>query len=212
MEAIRPHRGSSVFRDPFVVFAGCFGRGDCSTPSLECLRSVTCAERTSTPQQGHPHHEAYVSAEQPPPQAQTRVPWPHAHPRRPCHSPASPCKGTLKALSLTATTSFVPLRGSRRFSSIYRRGTKVRRGPIVVFSLPSRSPEPEVGFVAGRSVGNAPTRNRAKRRLREAARQAPLVGNRAYVMVATADVADVPFVDLVASVTEAATAIEEEAS
>jgi ribonuclease P protein component len=82
----------------------------------------------------------------------------------------------------------------------------------VVFSLPSRSSEPEVGFVAGRSVGNAPTRNRAKRRLREASRQAPLVGNRAYVMVATADVADVPFVDLVASVTEAATAIEEEAS
>lgn len=197
-----------MFRDPFVVFAGCPERVVCGSSVLECPRSVTCAEPTSTPQQGHPHHEAYVSAEQPPPQAQARIPWSHAHPRRPSHPPASPCKGTHEALSLTATTSFVPLRGRTRFSSIYRNGSKVRRGPVVVFSLPSQHAEPEVGFVAGRRVGNAVVRNRAKRRLREAARRVPLTNNRAYVMVATPDTVDVAFDDLVECVASAAASTE----
>jgi len=105
---------------------------------------------------------------------------------------------------------FVPLRGSARFSSVYRNGSKSRRGPVVVFSMPSPSNQPEVGVVAGRRVGNAVARNTAKRRLREAARRAPLSGNRAYVMVASEAVVDVAFDDLVECISAAAASSEQE--
>lgn len=42
-------RPSSVFREAFVVFARCQGKSDWGPLPLECLRSVTCAERTSNP-------------------------------------------------------------------------------------------------------------------------------------------------------------------
>jgi ribonuclease P protein component len=55
---------------------------------------------------------------------------------------------------------------------------------------------PEVGVVAGRRVGNAVKRNRAKRRLRAAIHAANLRQNTAYVVVASSDVLDAPFVEL----------------
>lgn len=56
---------------------------------------------------------------------------------------------------------------------------------------------PELGVVAGRKVGNAVKRNRAKRRLREAAIRVDLQPNTAYVLVASPDVLDIPFGELV---------------
>jgi ribonuclease P protein component len=55
---------------------------------------------------------------------------------------------------------------------------------------------PELGVVAGKGVGNAVQRNRAKRRLREAAQRAGLRPNTAYVVVASPDVLDAEFDEL----------------
>lgn len=56
---------------------------------------------------------------------------------------------------------------------------------------------PEVCFVAGKSVGNAVQRNRAKRRLKEAARRIDFEPAMEHVFVATRDVLDVPFDTLI---------------
>ncbi len=52
---------------------------------------------------------------------------------------------------------------------------------------------PQVGVVAGRSVGNAVSRNRAKRRIREALRNVELEPNMAYVVIASAAVVHTDF-------------------
>jgi ribonuclease P protein component len=54
-----------------------------------------------------------------------------------------------------------------------------------------------VGFVAGRAVGGAVQRNRAKRRLREALGQVGLKEGNDYMVIATAAVNRAPFADLV---------------
>jgi ribonuclease P protein component len=60
-----------------------------------------------------------------------------------------------------------------------------------------------VGFVAGRKVGNAVERNRAKRRVREAMRRAHLQDDTAYIVVASPDVLDAEFTTLAAWLDEA---------
>jgi ribonuclease P protein component len=62
-----------------------------------------------------------------------------------------------------------------------------------VYQLPRETTTPEVGFVAGKKVGNAVARNRAKRRLRAAARQISLAPGTSYVFVASKDVLAAPF-------------------
>jgi len=66
-----------------------------------------------------------------------------------------------------------------------------------VYCAPGELDEAEAGFVAGKAVGNAVKRNRAKRRLREAARRIELEPATAHVFVASRDVLDVPFDTLV---------------
>ncbi len=56
---------------------------------------------------------------------------------------------------------------------------------------------PEVGIVAARRVGNAVERNRAKRRLRAALDGVDLAPDTAYVVIASRDVVDMEFDELV---------------
>jgi ribonuclease P protein component len=68
-----------------------------------------------------------------------------------------------------------------------------------VIQAPSGKPPTEVGFVAGKKVGNAVARNLAKRRLREAVRRVSLAQGTTYVIVADRSVVDAPFASIVAS-------------
>lgn len=86
-----------------------------------------------------------------------------------------------------------------------RKGIRRRAGGITVFAAPGEPDGSRVAFVAGRGVGSAVLRNRAKRRLREACALVPLRAGRDYVVIASSAVAEAPFEDLVAWLARAVT-------
>ena len=79
---------------------------------------------------------------------------------------------------------FVSLRSRSEFSRLYREGDQTRIGSLVVISAEGQPGLPQVGFVAGRRVGNAVVRNRAKRRLREAMARVALRDGMTHVVIA----------------------------
>lgn len=76
---------------------------------------------------------------------------------------------------------------------MYRDGVRTRSGGVVVVCAPGDPGAPQVGFVAGRRVGNAVRRNRAKRRLRAAAGAVRLDRDTAYVVIASSEVVTADF-------------------
>ena len=98
----------------------------------------------------------------------------------------------------TRSQAYASLRRSPDVGRVRRVGTRRRAGGITVFAAPGGSGPPRVAFVAGRAVGNAVRRNRAKRRLREAVRRVPLRDGCDYVVIASAIVVEAPFETLVA--------------
>jgi ribonuclease P protein component len=62
---------------------------------------------------------------------------------------------------------------------------------------------PRLAVIAGRKVGTAVARNRAKRRLREAAARSPMREGRDYILIADPAVNEAPFAQLTAWVGEA---------
>lgn len=66
-------------------------------------------------------------------------------------------------------------------------------GGLTVVSAPTAADRTGIGLVAGRRVGTAVVRNRAKRRLRAALAEVGLPPGRDFVIVASRQVAEVPF-------------------
>ena len=79
-------------------------------------------------------------------------------------------------------------------------GQRRRCGPVTVIALAGSSGPATVGFVAGKKVGSAVLRNRAKRRLREAAAQCALRSDTVYVLIATPGVLTVGFASLIRAI------------
>jgi ribonuclease P protein component len=92
---------------------------------------------------------------------------------------------------------YLSLASGSGFSTVYRTGSRCHRGGITVIGSPSETSSIRVGFVAGKKVGNAVARNRAKRRLREAARRVHLKPGTTYVIIADRRVVDAPFASIV---------------
>lgn len=89
--------------------------------------------------------------------------------------------------------SYASLRRSSDVGRVRRVGTRRRVGGVTTFAAPGEPGLPRVALVAGRAVGGAVRRNRAKRRLREALRRVPLRDGCDYVVVASGAVTKVPF-------------------
>ncbi len=87
------------------------------------------------------------------------------------------------------------LKKNRAFQYVYRKGHSVACRHLVMLLAPGR--ELKVGFSVSKKTGNAVTRNRIKRRLRECFR--PWIGDvktGLYVIVARPSAAEAAFDDL----------------
>ncbi|NND03440.1 MAG: ribonuclease P protein component [Acidimicrobiia bacterium] len=103
-----------------------------------------------------------------------------------------------KGVSASARSGrqYVSLRGRRNFAAA-RRGNRRAAGSVVVLLSEGSPGPPQVAFVAGKRVGNAVRRNRAKRRLRAAMERIPLRDGTACVVIARSGADEAPFDRLV---------------
>ena len=89
------------------------------------------------------------------------------------------------------------LRGRTSFAEVRRRGSRRSVGKVAVLVAAGPPGPPRVGFVAGKRLGGAVARNRAKRRLRQAMAQVALPPGTRFVVIAQEGVNEVPFDRLV---------------
>lgn len=98
--------------------------------------------------------------------------------------------------------AFLPLVQSlttrKDFDALFATGRRCRLGDLTVVRAPSEDVMTKVAVVAGRRVGNAVVRNRAKRRIREALRRIDLPPGEHIAVVAGPSVATAPFDAVVA--------------
>ena len=91
---------------------------------------------------------------------------------------------------------YVSLRGRDNLATAYRGNRRAVGGVVVLVSAGPPGPA-RVAVVAGKGVGNAVERNRAKRRLRAALERLVLPDGMTCVVIARRGVIDAPFARLV---------------
>jgi ribonuclease P protein component len=110
--------------------------------------------------------EAHLPAEQPGPQAASRVPQPHGDRRRPQGAERSPCPRPQEAQRLAAISKradFLAANGGLR--------TTTPGFILLVRDRKDADPAMRVGFTVTKKIGGAVIRNRMKRRFRALARE-----------------------------------------
>ena len=121
--------------------------------------------------------------------------------------PGEPCSSAVAAraaaVSRRRKRPFSSLRGRTEFQRLRREGIRRRVGGVTVVAAAGGPHSPLVGVLAGKAVGSAVRRNRAKRRLRAAVARAPLRSDRDYLVIAGEAVPAAPFGVLVGWVTAA---------
>jgi len=80
------------------------------------------------------------------------------------------------------------LKKRKDFSQVFGTGRSAASSLMVVYTMPRESTSVRIGFSAGKKLGNAVVRNRARRRLKEMVRQflPRLKGGRDLVVIARA--------------------------
>ena len=129
----------------------------------------------SPPLRLRPLYEAHLPAQQPPPQAHSRLPRPHADALGTCRALGASAQGAQKTRGVNSgpivSETFSRddrLRKRREFEECYASGVRVSGRHIQVFLLAGASPgRPRLGISVPRRAGNAVERNRVRRRLRE---------------------------------------------
>ena len=91
------------------------------------------------------------------------------------------------------------LTGDKRFDQIHREGRSAANQYLVIRFLPNGLDHNRFGILVGKRIGNAVTRNKVKRRLREALRQAALVAGWDAVFIARKGVEKASFPELVSA-------------
>ena len=110
--------------------------------------------------------------------------------------------GVQKAASVSPLKP-VSLRSSASFRTVLATGRRRRAGDLVVVRAVGQPDSVRFGLVAGRRLGSAVIRNRAKRRLREAIRAMGLPAGFDFIVIAGPSVPNVPFTTLVSWISAA---------
>jgi len=138
-------------------------------------------------------NETYLSTAQHPPQAHPRVSHTDEKQKR---TQSDQCPTCQRQKKIGRIKHFRTLTGQREFDLVYRRADKVwHTSRFVLFYR--RGDESNVAFVAGKKVGNAVKRNRAKRRMRALfITTLSRLETGTYILVAKAPILDAEFTDL----------------
>ena len=115
-------------------------------------------------------HETHLSAEQPPPPEDARLPGEDEHQERAPRSETQAGQGSQKIDGVKGDARFRPqdrIRKRSEYQVIYDRGQRIPSGSFVLFVLRNASGRPRLGITATRRIGGAVRRNRAKRLVRE---------------------------------------------
>ncbi len=119
--------------------------------------------------------EENLSTKQPPPREKARIQSKNGDEERPCRDQTPPCERTQEIngspLLDRGLAKHQRLRKRAEFLRVYESGTRFEGRFMTVFILPGKSGVHRLGVTATKkAIGNAVTRNRAKRLLREAFR------------------------------------------
>lgn len=114
-------------------------------------------------------HETHISTQQTPPQKDRRIPRPYENSRRPQGDQQTPQSRPEKASSLSFPKT-LRLRKRGEFQSVAKKGKRLVGRYLCIDCHPA--PKARLGISASARYGCSPERNRFKRLVREAFRQA----------------------------------------